>query len=78
MIKSVSVPTFRRLPYTHTDNIGVGGVQKISFVEYAEQSSWLPCGIGGFICCVCFVYGGEPKEERKRILGSSNSSCKNS
>jgi len=45
--------------HTHTDKIGIGACMAISFVSDAEQSTWFPCGIGGFICCVCFISGGD-------------------
>nr|CAD7443821.1 unnamed protein product [Timema bartmani] len=39
----------------HTDTIAIGIG---SFVDGGEQTTWLPCGIGGFFCCVCFISGG--------------------
>jgi hypothetical protein len=50
--KSVSVPATISynpgLPYTHTDKIAIGACNAVSFVSDAEQSTWLPCGIGVF------------------------------
>jgi len=45
--------------YTHTDKIAIGAFKAVNFVSDVEQSTWLPCGIGGFICCVCFIPGGD-------------------
>jgi hypothetical protein len=66
--KSVSLPAaISLLPpvqprsgvHTHTDKIGIGACKAVNFVSDAEQATWLPCGIGGFICCVCFICGGD-------------------
>ena len=56
----------------HTDKIAIGACKAVSFVSDAEQSTWLPCGIGVFIFRVCFISGGDDAE----ILGASYSSRK--
>ena len=38
--------------HTHRQNRYRGACKAVNFVSDAEQSTWLPCGIGGFICCV--------------------------
>ena len=45
--------------YTHTDKIAIGAFKAVNFVSDVEQSTWLPCGIEGSICCVCFIPGGD-------------------
>jgi len=51
------------LVYTHTDKIAICTCKAVSFVSDAEQSTWLPCGTGGFICCVCLL--------QKKILNNN-------
>ena len=33
----------------HTDKIAIGACKAVNFVSYREQSTWLPCGMGGFV-----------------------------
>ena len=44
---------------TQSDKIAIGTCKAVSFVSVAEQSTWLPCGIGVFIFCVCSISGGD-------------------
>jgi len=71
-IKSVSVPAPISffppgLPYTQTDKIAIGACKAVSFVSDAEQSTWLPCGIGVFIFCVCLLREFLPLMEMRYV-----------
>ena len=81
--KSLSVPApISLLPpvqprsgvHTHADKIPIA-CKAVNLVSDAVQSTWLTCGIGGFICCVA----SSPEtttSKAERILGASYSSRK--